>query len=281
MSAPSYDGPTAAASVIMSPTVRTRPVLFVEGICEVRLISHHYPEYKTQIVSCGGHVGVKEAIATIAKWEVANETSLVVLGFIDRDYGSCLNHRRITLSSYRDVEIDMYKSGAGERLLREKASRNKCSDARATVDEAIETLRVIGLVRKHNAESGNRWNINDVNLERCLDNDGELDIEKFISLLQQKNAIEKEDLRALRKILRTCNGVTTESVIRGHDVSILLGKWLRRRIGNRSKAETNWRAVEEDLRLATDSKELLSYNWARRIRRHLTNRMHMTAYTCT
>ncbi len=274
MSAPSYDGAAAAASVIMSPTVRACPVLFVEGICEIRLIAHHCLEYETQIVSCGGHVGVKEAIAAIEKWEAAHDTSMMVLGFIDRDYGSCQNNRRITVSHYRDAEIDMYKSKAGERLLKEKASRNKCSDARATVDDAIEALRVIGLVRKYNAKIGNRWNINDVNLERCLDSAGELDSDKFLSLLQQKNAIEKEDLRALRKMLQTCDGVMTESVIRGHDVSIVLGKWLRRRIGNRSKAETNWRVVEEDLRLATKSTELLSYNWARRIRKHLASRIH-------
>ena len=238
MTAPAYDGPSAAASVIMSPMVRGRPVIFVEGICEVCLFTHHFPEYETQIVPCGGHAGVKEAIQVVEKWETANQTSIMVLGFIDRDYGSRKRFRRITKSNHRDVEIDMYKSKAGERLLKEKASRRKCPDACATLDEAIDELRTIGLVRKHNSDNGNRWNINDVNLERCLDRDGGINTDKFLSLLQQKNGLKKEDIDGLHNMLQNHDDVMTEAVIRGHDLSIILGKWLRKRIGNRTKSET-------------------------------------------
>ena len=276
MTVPSYDGSTAAASIIMSPTVRKRPVLFVEGICEVCLITHHFPEYETQIVPCGGHAGVKEAIQAVEKWEAANETSLMVLGFIDRDYGSRKRFRRITTSNHRDVEIDMYKSKAGERLLKEKASRNKCSDGRATLDEAIDELRTIGLVRKHNSDNGNRWNINDVNLERCMDKDGRVKNDKFFSLLQQKNSLLKKDIDVLRSMFQNCDDVMTEAVVRGHDLSVVLGKWLRKKIGNRTKSETSWRALEEDLRLATERRELLRYHWARRVRMHLTRQIQPT-----
>jgi hypothetical protein len=276
MAVPSYDGPAAAASVIMSPTVRGNPILFVEGICEVSLITHHFPEYEAQIVPCGGHEGVKEAIKAVEKWEAENMTLLTVLGFIDRDYGSRQRIRRITTSNHRDVEVDMYKSKAGERLLKEKASRNKCADARGTLDEAIDELRTIGLVRKLNSENGNRWNINDINLEKCIDKDGRIDTQKFFLLLQQKNCIEKGDINVLQSMLRNDDSIMTEAVIRGHDLSIMIGKWLRKRIGNRTKQETSWRAIEEDLRLATERTELLRYHWARRIREHLTSQIRPT-----
>ena len=276
MTVPSYDGPAAAASVIMSPTVRGNPVLFVEGICEVCLITHHFPEYETQIIPCGGHEGVKEALKAIEKWEAENKTSLKVLGFIDRDYGSRQRIRKITTSNYRDVEVDMYKSRAGERLLKEKASRNKCADSRAALDEAIDELRHIGLVRKFNSENGNRWNINDINLERCIDREGRIDTNKFFLLFQQKNDIKKGDIDVLRGMLGNYEGVMTEAVIRGHDLSITIGKWLRKRIGNRTKQETSWSAIEEDLRLATERTELLRYHWARRVREHLTSQIQPT-----
>jgi hypothetical protein len=163
----------------------------------------------------------------------------------------------------------MYKSKAGEKLLKEKASRSKCPDARAAVEEAIDALRAVGLVRKYNADNKKRWRIKEIDLERCIDSKGTLNTEKFLSLLQQKNLLGGSDLASLQQMLRLCADVMTESVIRGHDVSTLLGKWLRQRIGNRSKAETSWDAMEENLRLATEHEELLRYHWARRIKEHL------------
>lgn len=270
MGAPSYDGQSAAASVIISPTTRARPVVFVEGVCEVRLISHHYPGHETQIVPCCGHAGVKEAIAVIEAWEESNNTKLSVLGFIDRDYGSRSSYRRITVTNNRDIEIDMYMTAAGERLLREKASSSKCSDPRTTISNAMEELRIVGLIRKYNSDNACSWGINTINLERCINPDGSLNIDKLVSAVRQKNSLDDKESIELNGYLKSNASIRTESILRGHDVSTLLGKWLRKKIGNRKKIETSWKAIEEDLRLATNLAELLRYNWARRLRTHLT-----------
>jgi hypothetical protein len=223
-------------------------------------------------VPCGGHTGVKQAISVIEKWEKANGATLSVLGFMDRDYGARNSYRRITVSNNRDVEIDMFMTGAGVRLLKEKASRKKCPSPRSAIAAAMKELRVVGLIRKYNSDNACSWAINSISLERCVDPSGSLSAKKVILLLQQANSINKEECERLANFLESNPNVRTEAVLRGHDVSKLLGKWLRKKIGNRTKQETNWNAIEENLRLATDHNELMRYNWARRIWSHLTKR---------
>jgi len=194
MSVPIYDGASAAASVLMSHTRRSRPFLFVEGICEVLLISHHYPDYSDQIVHCSGHTGVKEAIKVIEEWETSHNTKLLAMGFIDRDYSSHSHHsnyKRIAVTANRDVEVDIYLTPAGERLLREKATQSKCPDPRNTLSEAMHELCIVGLIRKYNSENACSWDINAINLEKCLNDDGSFNEDKYLLRFMQKNNISK------------------------------------------------------------------------------------------
>jgi len=214
---------------------------------------------------------VEEAIATIKKWEVANSTRLKILGLIDNDYGVRDSRPRIITSENRDVEVDMYMTTAGEKLLNEKASCKKCPNPRTTISEAMHQLYIVGLTRYYNSQNGCSWNINNINLEKCINPDGTFNSDKFLVLLGQENGISIDTMRLLRDSLRSSRGIQTQLIIRGHDVSTILGKWLRNRIGNRQKAETSWKVIEENLRLATTYSELSKYNWARRIKKHLIN----------
>lgn len=269
MSAPAFTGQSAATSVLMSATTRSRPVVFVEGACEARLFSHHYPEYREQIVACGGHAGVKEALTVIEKWERTRNVTLHVLGFIDRDYGSHTSYPRITVTTNRDIEIDLYMTPAAERLLAEKASTSKCPDPRVAISGAMGEMRVFGLIRKFNCDSSCLWSLNHIDLQRCVTSDGSLDADRLISVVLQTNGVDKATAKLLRAYIKSNPQIRTESIIRGHDVSVLIGKWLRRRIGNRNQDETNWTCIEEDLRLATRLAELNTFTWAKDIDAHL------------
>jgi hypothetical protein len=270
MAVPAYDGATAATSVLMSAETRSNPILFVEGHCEVLLLMHHYPDFNSRIVPCGGHAGVRDAIETIERWEKQQNQTLRVLGLLDRDYGFNSCYRRITMTNNRDIEIDLYLTPASERLLREKASRNKCTDPRTTITEALNALQAIGLVRKFNAENRCCWKINDINLEKCIGRDGEVNVNKFFLNLRQINPINDDQFNALQQYMAEQQEVRLASVIRGHDLSILIGKWLRRRIGNRLKAETTIEVIEENLRLSSRWSELTKFHWGRRVQMHLT-----------
>jgi len=271
VSIPSYDSSSAAASVIMSRETRSKPFLFVEGICEVRLLSHHYPEHEKQFIACGGYNGVKEAIKIVELWEQKNKEKLKVLGFIDRDYGSRSTYPRMTVTNNRDVEIDMYLTDAGVRMLKEKASASKCADPRLTIDTAINELRTIGLVRKYNSENEMNWDLNNIDIARCVKPCGAVNCDKYIQTLLRTNSISPEDAQMLKDHLAEQQEHRNEDILRGHDLSVLIGKWLRQNIGNRTKAETAWGAIEENLRLATNLSELSRYNWARRIKTHLSS----------
>jgi len=269
MPVPAYDGAAAAASVLMSAEARIKPILFVEGHCEVLLLMHHHPQFIARIIPCGGHAGVREAINTIEIWEKLRNQKLSVLGFIDRDYGSNSRYRRITVTNNRDLEVDLYLTPAAERLLREKASRIKCNNPRATISEAINVLQAVGLVRKFNAENMCGWSINDIRLDRCVDGDGSFDINKFYLRLRQINPIDDGQFAALQQYVAENHETRSESMVRGHDVSIILGKWLRRKIGSRNGAETTMEVLEENLRLGSRWSEIRNYHWGRRIQMHL------------
>lgn len=269
MDAPAYIGADAAAEVYMSHEMRAKAILLVEGICEVRLIAHHYPDCEKQVVACGGHLGVKEAIEAIEEWEEINGTKLKILGFVDRDYGCRSTCRRITVTNNRDIEIDMYVTQAGERILREKASRKKCPDPRGAISSVMEELAFVGMIRMYNSQNGLNWSINGVNLEKCLDADGLLDRDKFFGQCAQLNGLSQDEQKKLKQYLDSNPTLRKESILRGHDVSVVIGKWLRKRIGSRCAAETSWACIEENLRLASSLEELLKYNWARRIKSHL------------
>ncbi len=270
MAIPSYDGPSAAASVVMSPHVRLKPILFVEGSTEVLLMSHHFPEYEDQVISCGGHAGVKEAIEVLESWEEKNATALRMLGLIDKDYGVASKRKRITTTSNRDLEIDIYETKAGERLLREKASRVKCVDPRRSISEVLSELMPVGLVRLYSTVYKCAWKINCINLEVCVKIDGSLDFDKFLMMLARENKISQGDMTVLKDYLAGARAMRPQLVTRGHDISVVLGKWLRRKIGNRTADETNWGVLEENLRLATSLSELLRYHWFRRIKTHFS-----------
>ncbi len=269
MSVPSYDGAAAATSILMSKQMRELAILFVEGVCEVRLLIHHFPTFESQIVPCKGHLGVKDAIAIVNQWEENNGESLLVLGFVDKDYGAYKRTTRITSTVSRDLEIDLFTTGAGERLLKEKASSTKCSNPRGTIDDALQELTFVGLIRKYNSEKGLGWSINHIDIDKFANQHGQIDSERFLSLIAQKNGLSQAQVSDLRNYI-TCSGtVPPSTVVRGHDLSALLGKWLRKKIGSRQKAETEWTIVEENLRLATAIEELRKLHWGRRIESHL------------
>jgi hypothetical protein len=268
MPLPTFIGPTAATSILLSQAKRAKPILFVEGLSEVHLLLNHFPEFESQIVFCGGHAEVKAAISVVNAWEVSNSQKLRVLGFIDKDYGGNSSFPRVTMTSNRDIEIDLYLAKAGEKLIREKASSVKCTDPRATITAAVSALRVLGLIRKYNADNNCGWAINKLQLDKYVLPDGIVDNNRIIETVLNENSVTARDAAALRLYLQSNPNVRTESIVRGHDLSALIGKWLRKQIGNRSLSETAWSVLEEDLRLATESKDLTRYTWGRRIKTH-------------
>ncbi len=262
---PSYGGGAAAVSILMSANARSLPILFVEGTCEVKLFAHHFPDCEPQVVSCEGHQGVKDALAVIVKWENKNEEKLKVLGFIDRDYGGISTIPRITSSKNRDIEIDLYSTPAAVRMLKEKASQVKCKCPRASLDDALAQLQILGLIRKFNAEKKCSWTINTLKLENFIGTSGDIDRSKLISAILSKNAVSKELASELETFIEDEEGTSPDAVVRGHDLSAVIGKWLRKKIGNRNKTETNWATIEENLRLASNFEELRKFTWAKKV----------------
>lgn len=102
-----------------------RPWLAVEGDSDERLLrSRTYPA-RPKIVIGQGWEGVRDIIIEFYK----ENSDAIVIGLIDRDYrdhiGHQVQHEKIIISDFRDIENMLFNSSALARVIAEYGSDNK------------------------------------------------------------------------------------------------------------------------------------------------------------
>lgn len=260
-----YKGAAAANLVRMSSTLKGKAIVFVEGPDDCRLLDAAIPQSdQIYFLAACGWGGVEAACAEMLRWKDNWDDQFpVFFGFVDRDYdgASRASKAHLLTTEHRDIEIDLLETRAGERLLAEKSTKG--DDHRAVISRAYEALRTIGLIRKYNAIQSKGWSINDVALDKAFEKDGNCDHHKWISVFHQRNAVGVEERRELETFLSKNDQVDSRLLVRGHDVTALLGIWLRKLLASLDSNDATPNALEEGLRLTTRPEDLQRYDWFR------------------
>lgn len=281
-----YHGAAAASAVIMSHSLRGKKILFVEGTQEGLLLEGIF-EGQIKAVSAKGCLGVVEAVNTVNTYNKKNarKGGIDFLGFIDRDY-LCLRdeqkllHRKdIVTTTNRDIEIDILHSKATKRLLEEKANSSKWECERKVVENILSSLCNLSYLRAFNHLFEKKWDFKCIDLGKHTDNDGNINYQKFLSTFKQNNHIDKNEWAEFENWAKE-QELSLKSITRGHDATCVLGRMLRKKLGNRTKDETSITVVEENLRLAVEVKFIEMYQWFRSIYEWAYNKaLELTAKT--
>jgi len=266
-----FRGQEAANSVIMSCELRGKIIIFVEGLTDGRLIDSLFSDSQICTIAATGYQGVIDACnafnATVAlKYKR-------ILGIVDRDYSNHTEHlpANVFTTRFRDIEIDLFETDAAIRLLKEKASLNKCQDPRSTLNEAYAALIDTGWMRFFNSVSRRGWKLNNIDLRKSFRADGTNDSSRYIQSVWQNNAVSAHDKATFAEWRSNqAHSVDMRSIVRGHDVSTLLGIWLKKKIGDRNGTEIEPSAIEENLRLAARKEDLAIYTWFQEIETSLS-----------
>jgi hypothetical protein len=267
--APAYDGESAATFVIMSQSLRKKRIVFVEGICEVKLLAHLFPSCEEQFIPCKGHLGVKSAHSVVQQWNQKEDNKIESIFFIDRDYANTNEEMDFLKTHFRDIEIDIYCTKAIIRLLREKATKNKLTNHEPVFENILQLLRPISILRHLNAKENLLLPLCKIGIEKLAESGSNIEPCRLVGLVNQKCPLGKEKHDELLQKIESFPEIDLRIITRGHDVSIVLGKWLRHKIGSRNANETDWKSIEENIRLTALECELSVYSWMRELIKHL------------
>lgn len=265
MSVLEYQGATAATAVIMSYAMRSKKIIFVEGVSDGRILDSLFDD-NIMPISAKGTMGVINALDLVVSHNASGNNYVDAIGFVDRDYltlrdtNKILNRSDIVTTCYRDIEIDLFHTGCTRRLLQEKGSSGKWNGESDVISRILESLSKLSLLRAYNAVNEKSWNFQCIDLCKYVDTFGVVDEVKLISNFKQKNRITVSEWGEFESWVSNMN-VCLKSITRGHDVSCVFGQMLRKALGNRKMDETRWDVVEENLRLAVEKRFVEIFDW--------------------
>jgi hypothetical protein len=260
-----YNGAAAASAVIMSHEMRSKKIMFVEGIHDGRLFSYIFGE-NFLCVAAKGMKGVIDALDVIAEYNSRSEHVIDVIGFIDKDYlhlsdESCILERSdILTTQYRDIEIDLFHTEALKRFLEEKASTGKWKCENQVIEDILNSLSIVSFLRAYNAAKKKGWDFKTLDLCRYVDTLGMIQQQRLESAFRQKNHISNEEWQEFEEWMTSID-ICIKTITRGHDVACVIGQMLRKSLGNRKKEEASAEIVEENLRLAVERKFIEVLEW--------------------
>lgn len=264
---PQYQSHEAGNSVMISSELKKKNILFVEAISDGHLMWHLFGN-KIAPISATGWKGVIEALKIINAYNTSAVASgnqrIKCLGLIDRDYGNnCEDISGLITSKYRDIEIDILETPAGERILNELGSNVKLADPRAEVNQAYTALLPIGRMRNHSSNESLRIIFNEVNFMKYYYSNGSFDLESAVSVIIQKNTSSGRDCSWVKPLLLDPFSGDVRVIIRGHDVTAVLAQWLKKKIGNHATLTPD--DIESHLRVAARPDEVAHYKWSTEI----------------
>ena len=270
MSALAYQGSAAAAAVIMSHSLRSKKVIFVEGPSDGRLLNSLLGNSAVEPIPAKGAYGVIQALDQIAEHNAKGKDIVTAIGFIDQDYlvlrdvKCILDRSDIVTTFYRDIEIDLFHTSCTRRLLEEKGGSGKWSNEADVVSGILRSLHKFSLLRAYNAVNTKSWSFQGIDLDRYVSTSGIVDEAKLFSAFRQQNHIKDKDWSDFEQWAISVE-LCPKSVARGHDVALTFGKMLRKALGNRAKHEVAAEVVEENLRLAAERRFIEAYNWFKKL----------------
>lgn len=265
-----YPGAAAATAVIMSHTLRKQRIVFVEGKGDVLLLFTLYEE-SCMPIAARGVEGVLKALDLIHEKNSTERWDIRAIGFVDRDYSHLRDQHGITmrndvvLTSYRDIEVDLFCAKSFERLLNEKAAQGKFTAAEDVIQGIMSRLCKFSKLRAYNALHDKGWSFSCLDVVKYVDTKGNIDLSKLFSCFKQRNRITSLEW-SMFEAWESDTEICLKSISRGHDISTVVGQMLRGSLGSRSNAEASCDIVEENLRLATIKTYVELYDWHREIK---------------
>jgi len=269
MTALEYDGAAAASAVIMSHALRTKKIMFVEGVNDAFIFDNIFQNSFVPIAA-KGMSGVICALEQIKNYNSENKNHIDVIGFIDRDYlhlideSKILSRPDIITTCYRDIEIDIFHTNGFLKLLKIKASKGKIKPENEVIEYVLDELKPISFLRAFNALKKKQWDFKTIDLIKYVDTTGALDQQRLESNFRQKNHITEQEWTEFYEWMQSMN-ICLRSITRGHDVACVFGQMLRKGLANRSKDETSAEIIEENLRLALEQKFMEILDWFEKV----------------
>ncbi|MDE0420045.1 MAG: DUF4435 domain-containing protein [Gammaproteobacteria bacterium] len=258
-------------SVVFARSSTAEPILFVEGGSDVEF----FRRFVTQTVAVVA-VGDKEKVIS-AMHLVAVEEYRAVAGVVDVDFGriddTAPRCPGLFLTDDHDIEMMIVRSGAFEDLVTALASRPKLEKFGRDVRLAVlQGAAVIGQLRYVSRVRGLSLRFEGLPIGKLVEDDLSVDERKLIGRVLALSG-RRENGVTFDRLLELMAGRAQHDLYQiccGHDVMEVVGKALRRVVGNRSGAETKREHLERILRLAYDGKFLARtslyrdlYGWAR------------------
>lgn len=261
MNIPQYEKKEIANSVSIS---KKEKVLLVEGSIEIKFLK---PFFETlTFIDNKGAEGVLETLRELN----SRDEDKIILGLIDKDYEilPIVDFTNLITTTHRDLEIDLLKSNALKRFLSEKGSANKLNSfggenySEVLLNSIFDLIKKVSILRLYNATEEKGWNFKEISLSKCLKyTNATFDDSKFIRTFKQKNSITEEEWGSFERYFTAEMNRPLERITRGHDATVVLGMYLRKKIGSLESKFCEWEVVEENLRLATLEKHIENYEW--------------------
>ncbi len=233
------DAYTVANEVALMRDGYRGTVFMVEGDDDARLMDKFMiREDRCRLIVAYGKENALSALAILRQRGLGYH----LLVMVDADYwrltGDMPNDRDIVTTDFHDLEIDVCMSEALNSLLAEVADdtavRKLEARQRASLrDVVLRQLQTLSVVRYANALGGLYLNFRAVELENFIDDDtADIDVDAYLTAVLEKSHPGISLAEVVGTVgLTTIRDVDLPHAVRGHDFTALVGKYLRKVIG--------------------------------------------------
>ena len=245
----------------MLRTISQSAVLLVEGGADERFFSQFVDSDACEIVVAYGKRNCIDAIELAAFEGIRG-----ILAIVDSDFdifGEIDVKENIIFTDERDLEAILFLSGAFEKILSEFGSKIKVRKLRSQGFDlrqiVQEVAAVIGSLRYVSYRDGINLKFNDMEYAFVKVDKLECDKREMVNYIFSRSKIRCDNVESIIEII---NGIIKEVDPRllccGHDLSVVLGRALRRKFGSVNAALTSKEFMERMLRIGYSYAEFVS-----------------------
>ena len=254
-------------SLVLARTATKEPILIVEGRSDVEFFER-FLRLAVVVIPAGEKDVVIEALRVVKA-----EGHRLIAGVVDADFwhieGSWPGCDGLFVTDEHDLEMMMIRSGAFEEFVKTLGSKSKLlafgKDVRSAV---LRGASIIGHLRYLSVLHGLSLRFEGLAIDRLLDDDLCVDERELVRRVLALGG-GKVGFDELVALMDARGSYDVYQICCGHDAMEILGKALRKVLGNRTKRETERENLEGILRLAYDGKYLAAtalyrdlLNWA-------------------
>ncbi|WP_005224106.1 DUF4435 domain-containing protein [Marichromatium purpuratum] len=241
------------------------PWLIIEGNTDSNFfVTRELPNNPKLVVAIGW-----ESVIGVIEKVIEENISERVFGFVDRDYreylGIEINHEKIVISDFRDVEISFFESEALHKILVELGSENKLPknhigqiNLKLIRDKIYNTSSIIGKIRFFSLKNKFSFSFNGLDFSKFINpRTLDIDLNKFLSQINSKstdtmNVSQLNDAISMQLPDKLMDFKYLSS---GHDIVEILGIALKKLWGSNNSGDVSRKQLERHFRIGYSNDE--------------------------